>query len=264
MENTKFDKLNYKTISDYAVEKSWEELCRLLSVDYGVKFSNEAKTFASKLGGTILSLVQPRLLGKILDVGPCSICDEEGALYTLDCHHSFCYICCSMWVKEQISSLQIKCPHKDCLSPILINHIQMLLSEEDYEAHLNVLLRQYLATSDQFKWCPNTNCTNGIFIQDQAESCSEVDCPACRVGFCFKCGSLAHYHMSCEEAVKDKENMVWKWENTKQCPNCKSSIQKNEGCSHMTCVLCDHEFCWICLGNYIPGRLTFESDCPCK
>jgi hypothetical protein len=33
---------------------------------------------------------------------------------------------------------------------------------------------------------------------------------------------------------------------TKPCPNCKVRIEKSEGCSHMTCTRCKHEFYWCC------------------
>ncbi|KAK0620822.1 hypothetical protein B0T14DRAFT_481918 [Immersiella caudata] len=37
---------------------------------------------------------------------------------------------------------------------------------------------------------------------------------------------------------------------TKKCPGCGWAIEKNQGCAHMTCIICKHEFCYDCLANY--------------
>jgi hypothetical protein len=46
--------------------------------------------------------------------------------------------------------------------------------------------------------------------------------------------------------------------NVKQCPNCKATIEKNEGCNHMTCRKCHYEFCWLCLGKWAGHRQFYE------
>lgn len=80
----------------------------------------------------------------------------------------------------------------------------------------------------------------------------------------------------------DSETSNWISANTKDCPKCRSAIEKNGGwyasflpifyffffssfflssCScfcfflhfssnHMTCRKCKYEFCWICMGNW--------------
>ena len=44
-----------------------------------------------------------------------------------------------------------------------------------------------------------------------------------------------------------KASDIWVARNTKKCPSCKSPVNKNGGCNHMTCGICRHEFCWLCL-----------------
>lgn len=36
----------------------------------------------------------------------------------------------------------------------------------------------------------------------------------------------------------------------KKCPKCQTFINKNRGCSHMKCLVCDYNFCWICTREY--------------
>jgi len=38
-----------------------------------------------------------------------------------------------------------------------------------------------------------------------------------------------------EEETENSANCLWLITNSKACPNCKSPIQKNEGCNHMKC-----------------------------
>ena len=42
-----------------------------------------------------------------------------------------------------------------------------------------------------------------------------------------------------EWAAANKDNVSF-------CPMCKTKIEKNAGCNHMTCQFCGYEFCWGC------------------
>ncbi len=33
----------------------------------------------------------------------------------------------------------------------------------------------------------------------------------------------------------------------KKCPQCKTRIEKTEGCNHMTCRGCEAHICWVCM-----------------
>ncbi|GFO20846.1 ankyrin repeat and ibr domain-containing protein, partial [Plakobranchus ocellatus] len=86
--------------------------------------------------------------------------------------------------------------------------------------------------------------------------------------FCWECLEESHEPCSCDNWTKwfqkisevkpetldgtEQEtelaaNCLWLVTNSKACPNCKSPIQKNEGCNHMKCSKCKFDFCWVCL-----------------
>ncbi|XP_046384955.1 uncharacterized protein LOC124155281 [Ischnura elegans] len=50
--------------------------------------------------------------------------------------------------------------------------------------------------------------------------------------------------------MEDAANCLWLVTNSKPCPNCRSRIQKNEGCNHMKCSKCKFDFCWVCLESW--------------
>lgn len=76
---------------------------------------------------------------------------------------------------------------------------------------------------------------------------------------CLKCKKTGHEPLTCAlfkewddnlAAVLDTLNNNWKKNNTKDCPQCKTGIEKNQGCMHMTCAKCKYEFCWLCMGDW--------------
>ena len=51
-------------------------------------------------------------------------------------------------------------------------------------------------------------------------------------------------------AQEDSATSCWIVQYTKDCPECKTAINKDGGCNHMHCKQCDHHFCWVCLGGF--------------
>jgi len=121
------------------------------------------------------------------------------------------------------------------------------------------LLKAFVDNSPKTKWCSNPQACgyaayfNGIDVP----SIVEVKCK-CGYKFCFHCGEEAHQPVTCKQIAgwqtmrtgEEGQNALWLSQNTKRCPNCKVHIEKNDGCMHMICKICYHEFCWLCKGTW--------------
>lgn len=108
-------------------------------------------------------------------------------------------------------------------------------------------------------------------IVSEQQAGRDIVCPACALDFCSECQGRPHQG-SCEswkrftrdhrgdepkrgssKAPKSKitSKRIEKLK-MKPCPSCRSYIQKNGGCNHMTCQYCRHEFWWCCFSDYRP------------
>jgi ariadne-1 len=190
----------------------------------------------------------------------CLICLKKKSakrFYTLECGHIFCRRCLKAFLNDAVSSgmecLRTTCPDFSCNFYIPGDVFEHFLSLENARRYNSYISKSYVNYSDKLKWCPNPNCENVVEI---LEDVKEVIC-TCAYFWCINCGNEAHRPLNCERLnewnviIKGKEENTELWiiANSKKCPACSISIQKNEGCIHMTCK-CGHEFCWLCLGQW--------------
>lgn len=94
------------------------------------------------------------------------------------------------------------------------------------------------------RWCPAPNCEYAVDCAVlPAQLHTIVPSVNCRCGhnFCFGCGFSEHQPCPCSLVKKwlkkcedDSETANWISANTKECPKCVSTIEKNGGCNHMT------------------------------
>jgi ribosomal protein L32 len=90
----------------------------------------------------------------------------------------------------------------------------------------------------------------------------EMQCGTCKANICVSCGEWAHEGVLCENAVglterqlvsaEEQKGAFQEWLQdkgilVKTCPSCGAVIEKDGGCSHMTCKFCKHQFCFVCL-----------------
>lgn len=114
--------------------------------------------------------------------------------------------------------------------------------------------KSYTDDNKSVRWCPFPGCDYCVEFSDTP--LYDVICK-CGNAFCFRCGQESHKPVDCSQKEQwniknsnESENITWIMANTKQCPKCRKPIEKNQGCNHMTCKMCAHEFCWLCVGAW--------------
>ncbi len=210
---------------------------------------------------TSLGLVQP-------ESPNCMICLEslEGKKVDhLVCGHTFCDSCWSMYCQAAVKSgkdcVLTKCPLVGCPVVVPKSIFRRYLPEWMFPDYTKLVCRSFTDENKAMKWCPAPGCKY-IALN---ESLAKIDI-TCKCGkmFCFGCGEESHVPCTCPliklwniKNCAESENMTWIMANTKSCPKCEKPIEKNQGCNHMTCSQCRHEFCWICMGAWtIHGEKT--------
>ncbi|KAM7286012.1 ankyrin repeat and IBR domain-containing protein 1 isoform X2 [Ixodes scapularis] len=213
---------------------------------------------------------------------PCNICSEpmRDDPVAVPCQHHFCFSCwqCYLTLKIQEGSVKgIVCPAVDCPQLVPVDVIEQLVSPEMVRRYLQFDIEAFVETNPDIKWCPWAGCGRAVklpviakppVLPHRAPPVSHaVDCGNGHY-FCWECRGGAHAPCSCDlwkqwrtkvAEVKPEElesawchtedaaNSLWMVTNSKPCPSCKSPIQKNEGCNHLKCYKCKHDFCWVCL-----------------
>jgi len=199
----------------------------------------------------------------------CSICYDTTKTYSaLACGHPFCNTCYTDFLGHKIADeghecYFARCPEPKCGLVVSTDLVHSLVTDEDkLRRYSNAasLARSFVDDQATLKWCPAPDC--GKAVQSRASGPSSCGIPvrcSCQHRFCFSCMQEDHSPASCHELQQwtikcrdDSETYNWLVANTKACPKCQTSIEKNGGCNHMTCknTSCKYEFCWVCCGPW--------------
>jgi len=208
----------------------------------------------------------------------CAICYEEKDRkdgHALWCGHWMCKECWYFFLKNKVEerlAVPLLCPQQNCCAAVTSNDVeQMEIGDDLVILYEKESLRHYMEHTQKDKpkisWCKNPKGCAGLLSFGNNMPVSVVRCGLCGYNFCHSCNFLPHEPISCEmmqswsasngfvEGTEEElESHRLKSLTTKPCPKCGIPIEKNGGCSHMTCVKgnggCGYEFCWHCLNEY--------------
>ncbi|XP_068091367.1 ankyrin repeat and IBR domain-containing protein 1 isoform X1 [Hyperolius riggenbachi] len=225
-----------------------------------------------------------------IDTALCGICMCSISVFEdpveIPCGHDFCRSCWESFLNLKIQEGEahnIFCPAYDCFQLVPVEVIESVVSKEMDKRYLLFDIKAFVENNTAIRWCPTAACERAVRLKKQGTNTSGSDtltfpllrAPAVDCGkghlFCWECLGEAHEPCDCQtwknwlhkvsemkpeelvgvsEAFEDAANCLWLLTNSKTCANCKSPIQKNEGCNHMQCAKCKYDFCWICLEEW--------------
>lgn len=200
----------------------------------------------------------------------CLICMDEQPVdnsVDLECNHSICRACIRGHICSKIEEhrFPILCPvcmtennnrQPEAISGLLVQQIgvderQYAIWEEMELSQLSVLLH-----------CRKCQRSVPVDKQEHDESsmlvcplpdCNHIWCKACQQSFVI--GGPPHSCDGTSELDHLMKQRGWKY-----CPNCKTPVQRDGGCSHMTCIspACNTHFCYVCGKSIV--RSALRSD----
>lgn len=242
-------------------------------LDTGLDKYNQAKVDAmlrgSKTVGATSSATSTSTSTSAESSFVCRICCDDSVssdALSLGCGHKFCRTCYSEYLRNQVtdgpSCIRAQCPEHKCNQSVPRSFFTVLLDEAVSERYSMFVMRNYIETSKNMRYCPAPGCAKVAI----GSGVTKVNC-TCSNPFCFRCGEEAHDPCSCTQlaewslkCINESETANWILANTKKCPKCNTRIEKNQGCNHMNCKLCKYEFCWICMGSWADhGQVSWVS-----
>jgi len=231
----------------------------------------EANVFDSNLS---ITCCLPQ--GDFLDCQICYESVERQHVIGGICSHYFCKECYKEYAKVKIltdGESALKCPGYQCTAYIEDAVIFELFSQPNNPESVTVtrqykflMIDAFVSQNRSMLFCSTPDCDVILKIAPHDHNVGvEVSC-TCKNSICSSCGNKWHDPVQCgllhqwkKKCDDDSETYNWIHANTKECPKCKATIEKDGGCNHVVCrnQSCRYEFCWVCLANWQSHGSTF-------
>ncbi|GFY59988.1 ATP-dependent RNA helicase DEAH12, chloroplastic [Trichonephila inaurata madagascariensis] len=196
---------------------------------------------------------------------PVCACPAFNLTFRLElCGHLYCSECIEGLVEQ--AQFPIRCCAEDCCHDIILDDICKALGDDPAKIKtlLEKSMKHYIESygSDIF-YCPAPDCS--MFFYKNEISTDKLNCPLCQNDICIKCNTVYHQGFTCDmyQGSKNDPDYSFKvWQETKseckRCPKCKTAIEKNGGCDHMTCGSCASHFCWQCVREFPDANAVYQ------
>lgn len=184
---------------------------------------------------------------------------------SLGCGHSYCKECFEGQCKAADSAtIPISCFGSEgkCGRIITLEELKTGLPGNEFEDVLRNSMDAYLQIHQKdLQYCPSPDCPT---IYNVTANGKVVTCHMCLASICTTCQTVSHDGLTCDESkymvTEDyKAFQQWKVENdVRDCPRCKTAIEKTYGCNHMECRSCTAHICWFCMDLFGTSKECYD------
>ncbi|CAI6092824.1 unnamed protein product [Clonostachys chloroleuca] len=199
----------------------------------------------------------------------CSACWTEAECpVRTQCGHVYCSGCFEALCSSKSatdSDMLIRCVGDEdtCRRVLPLSELREHLSFTTLEDILGAAFSSYIAkNAAEFRYCPTPDCGMVYRVAKEGVKVPPAHtCGKCLISLCTSC-HVAHENQSCAEhksQIPDpRVEFLKKNLGIKDCPKCKTSMEKIDGCDHMTCQGCGAHICWKCLETFTSDRDCYE------
>lgn len=173
-----------------------------------------------------------------------------GHVYCGDCFENLCEA--AFTTEEPEALVACKGNGDQCKTTVALEELEGNLSMKAMEALLESSFQSYVSKNPlKFRYCTAPDCD---MIYRVGTGRMHI-CPKCALVTCTSCHAVGwHAGMSCVEhkarrgsETSEADRELMRSLGIKECPRCKTAIEKTEGCNHMTCGGCGIHICWKCM-----------------
>ncbi|KAI8804795.1 hypothetical protein BJ742DRAFT_427091 [Cladochytrium replicatum] len=214
----------------------------------------------------------------------CAICICEidaGDFVVIDlCEHTYDTDCLYQAAMASISNSEVPVPCATCkadaslraatrrdngapsdfVGGVVLDHLlARVFADDDWAKYYRASIRAAIGRDENHVSCPRADCPGEFLLvrhETNRESNNFVECPECKLRWCRECGTHQwHTQETCQEHAKSKRSAQAEIEMNQflesnrmysRCPNCRTLIEKTDGCNHITCTKCKYHFCLLC------------------
>ncbi|RYP47141.1 hypothetical protein DL768_006751 [Monosporascus sp. mg162] len=197
----------------------------------------------------------------------CSVCwTEADSPVRTACDHVYCQDCfengcAALSVSEADFVLSCHGDQGNCNRAISLKDMHKHLSSAVFEDALERSFASYVRRHpNELRFCPTPDCG---YVYRVTRSAKTHTCSNCLQPTCSACHE-PHVDMTCAE-YKDIQSggyaafkKLKEETGIKDCPKCKTPIEKVAGCNHMKCIGCNVHICWVCMMTFSSGGPVYD------